>query len=270
MVSPPRIMMPIALCTFAALFACPPRAAMAQEGEGSDGASEVREALRSKGYHWYDVSKDAIRSITPPPPPKPKPQPTSSGGSGGGSSSGSFKFPDLGTALLYLLGAICVAALIAGLIYGLRRLQPRKPGADGDGESGQAKAGPARYESLDLAESLGPIDSDPYTHAARLRDRGDLAGAIIWLFVHIVLTLDERQLVRLVPGRTGRQIVRSVEDREVRGEIEPVLRLFEAAFYGHHAPDPEAFSLAWERAEAFLGDRAGGGRPQRRSEGRAR
>jgi hypothetical protein len=242
----------------ASLLACAhaPAAQPPAAREAQARADEAREALRSQGYHWYDAKKDALKSIVPPAPPK-APFDSSSGPSGG--SNWSFSFPDLGTALLYVLGAVVVAALIAGLIYGLRRFQAWNRAG---GEPKKAEVAPARYESLDLADSLGPIDSDPYAHAKLLRDRGDRAGAIIWLFIHVVLVLDQRRMIRIVPGRTGRQIIRSVEDREARRRIEPTLRLFEAAFYGHREPDPESFDRAWGEAEAFLRSPAEKGAPR--------
>ena len=44
---------------------------------------------------------------------------------------------------------------------------------------------------------------------------GDLAGAVICLFAHQLLSLDQLGLIRLVPGRTGRQYLQVVRDREL-------------------------------------------------------
>lgn len=226
-----------------------PKAEVQAAGE-ADAAQEdeVRDALRAQGYHWYDAKKDALGSVIPSAPPK---TPVTSSSRPSGGSGWSWSFPDFGTTLFYILGAVIASALIAGLIYafGQYRGRARK---DSKGESKKPELPPVRYEALDLVDSLGPIDSDPYAHAKRLRDRGDRSGAIIWLFVHIVLVLDQRRMIRIVPGRTGRQIIRSVEDREARRQIEPALRLFEAAFYGHREPDLESFDRAWGEAEAFL------------------
>ena len=80
---------------------------------------------------------------------------------------------------------------------------------------------------------------------------GDLAGAIVYLFAHQLVTLERLKQVRLIPGRTGRQLVRSVGDRELKRCVEPTLRLFEAVYYGHVPPSPAAFEAAWALGERF-------------------
>jgi hypothetical protein len=71
------------------------------------------------------------------------------------------------------------------------------------------------------------------------------------MFAYQLLSLDSLSMIRLIPGRTGRQLVRSVGDRQLRGWVEPTLRLFEAVYYGHRPPSPEAFEAAWISAQAF-------------------
>jgi hypothetical protein len=99
---------------------------------------------------------------------------------------------------------------------------------------------------------------DPLAAARALRERGDLAGAIIALFVHQVMELNRLRLARLIPGRTARQFVRSVGDTWIRERVEPTLRLFEAAFYGHRSPALDDFEAAWSLAEELEGRLASG------------
>ena len=58
-------------------------------------------------------------------------------------------------------------------------------------------------------------------------------------------------LIRLAPGRTGRQLVRSIDEAAVRGPLARSLRLFEDVYYGHRSPDPAAFEALWAEAEAL-------------------
>ncbi|GAC1448775.1 MAG: hypothetical protein NVSMB9_32270 [Isosphaeraceae bacterium] len=96
------------------------------------------------------------------------------------------------------------------------------------------------------------LDADEtWNLARRLRDQGDYAGAIVHLFAHQLLTLERLGHLRLVPGRTGRQLVRSVGDGRLRGWVEPTLGLFEAVYYGRRPPSAEAFEGAWSLAVAF-------------------
>ena len=93
--------------------------------------------------------------------------------------------------------------------------------------------------------------SDPWEEAIRRRGRGDLAGAVVCLFAHQLLTLSRLGLVRLAPGRTGRQLLGAVADAEFRALVRPTLRLFEAVYYGHRTPSAEEFAAVWAGVEAF-------------------
>ena len=92
---------------------------------------------------------------------------------------------------------------------------------------------------------------DPWDEARRLRGLGDYAGAVVYLFAHQLLALERARQVRLVPGRTGRQLVRSVADRALGAAVEPTLRMFEAVYYGRRAPTVEAFEAVWAQVGAF-------------------
>ena len=66
-----------------------------------------------------------------------------------------------------------------------------------------------------------------------------------------MLTLDRLRLIRLVPGRTGRQLIRTIVDPQWRACVAPTLRLFESVYYGRRTPTREAFEAVWTSAEAF-------------------
>jgi hypothetical protein len=81
---------------------------------------------------------------------------------------------------------------------------------------------------------------------------------VVCLFAHQLLTLSRLGLVRLAPGRTGRQLLRSVADGDFRALVHPTLRMFEAAYYGQRPPTPDEFEGLWAQAEAFERRVAGG------------
>src|SRR5262249_39682486 len=91
----------------------------------------------------------------------------------------------------------------------------------------------------------------PSTEALRRRAAGDLAGAIVCLFAHQLLSLDQLGLIRLGPGRTGRQYVHGLRDRELVDSIGETLNLFEQVYYGNQVPAAPAFERAWSRAQKF-------------------
>ena len=75
-------------------------------------------------------------------------------------------------------------------------------------------------------KGIRPGDGDPWAEAQRRRAAGDLSGAIVCLFAHQLLTLDQLGLIRLAPGKTGRHYVQRLRDRESRrlsgGDTPPV------------------------------------------------
>lgn len=203
---------------------------------------EFREALSAGHYPWYDANNDTLKRVEPPsnrswwdwvPDWKWK--------FGRSATSPSI---NLGNILVILALALLLGLLVGGLIWAYRRYIPsedakRLPRFGGVGAASRTGALPAGLPS-DLVDPLGV--------ARRLRDQGDLAGAILCLFVHQILSLEKLRLLRLAPGRTARQLVRSVSDAWVRSRVEPSLRLFEISYYGHHEIELAAFDHAWNRA----------------------
>ena len=61
---------------------------------------------------------------------------------------------------------------------------------------------------------------DPWAEAERRRREGDLAGAVIYLFAHQLLSFSTSSgLIRVAPGRTGRHYVRWLRDPELNGSL---------------------------------------------------
>jgi hypothetical protein len=176
--------------------------------------------------------------VTPRPPP-PKINNTRWGWE-------SFTWRDLGNLLVFVLLAAGLTALCVYLAWAWQKYLENEP------LPGPRK-GPAREVArvTGLPAGLQVDADDPWAEAVRARERGDYERAVVMLFAHQLLTLERTRLSRLLPGRTARQILRAVPDPEVRSRIEPTLRLFEAAYYGHRPPTPESFEAAWAEAEAL-------------------
>ena len=100
----------------------------------------------------------------------------------------------------------------------------------------------------ELPEGIRPADGDPWAEAMRRRAAGDLAGAVVCLFAHQLLSLDQLGLIRLGPGRTGRHYVQALRDRELIDCAGRDPRLFEDVYYGRRSPTAQAFESVWSRA----------------------
>lgn len=219
----------------------------------------LRSALGRGGYPWYDARTGRIEPVLP--------QPDFETGlwkrvgdwlSGVARSIGGwFRWLNgwgvpgvggLGDLVAIGLALLFLTLVLVGLLELLRRYRPPR---DTEAERRRAIDAAEALRVEGLPAGVSAIAADPWAEAQRLRARGDYAGAIVHLFAHQLLSLERAGRLRLVPGRTGRQLVRSVADRALRGTVEPTLRLFEAVYYGHQAPSAEAFEAAWSRVETF-------------------
>lgn len=145
------------------------------------------------------------------------------------------------------LALLLLAVVLALLVELLRRYHT--PDDEAPADAGLRPGGARRIEGLPAGVRADV--ADPWAEAQRLRSLGDYSGAVIYLFAHQLLSLERARLVRLVPGRTGRQLVRSVADRKARDAVGPTLRLFEQVYYGRRAPTADAFDAVWSRALGF-------------------
>lgn len=191
----------------------------------------VRSSLAKGEYPWYDANADSAKPIITAREIDPKVA----------------SFVGIAEPIAFAFAAIALG-ILAYLIVTLwirYRASPDRSSEIVVGASGSGR----RIEALPAG--LRPETDDPWAEALRLRALGDYAGAVIRLFAHQLLTLDRLRQIRLGPGRTGRQLVRAVDDRQFHDAIEPTLRMFEAVYYGHVVPSAEAFEKVWALAEAF-------------------
>jgi hypothetical protein len=206
-----------------------------------DASTPVKKALEKGKYPWYDPKSETVKPVWPP------------------DLTwltdwlerrfGRRRIPGvgrLGDLVAIGLAMLALAVFLVVLIELWRRYRPVN---EGDAARRRSAGASGRIEGLPAG--VRPETADPWAEAQARRARGDLAGAIVCLFAHQLLTLDRLRQIRLVPGRTGRQYVRAIDDREFRSTVEPTLHLFEAVYYGHHAPSAEAFERVWALAVSF-------------------
>ncbi len=216
--------------------------------------SPTKEALRDGKYPWYDSRADRLQPVWPVRLSWLEWFVERVGsvfrrinkfferfhfrGNGSTSVAGN----SIGTVLL-------LAALVAFFVC-IFMLWVRREGAAERGETERTRLGTTARLG-DLPEGIRPEDGDPWAEAKRRRAAGDLAGAVVCLFAHQLLTLDQMGLIRLAPGRTGRQYLQSLRDREWIDALGATLGLFEDVYYGRRAPTAQAFESVWTRAQLF-------------------
>ncbi len=216
--------------------------------------SSVKEALKSRDYPWYDPKTDRVRPVLPARWSwqkwlsnrldniakaigrffdRFKMKPIRGLGFAGDS---------LGTLLLIAVLAVFLAALLWLWLREGSRARFRQTDLERLGTAARL---------AQLPEGIRPGGEDPWAEALKRRAAGDLAGAVVCVFAHQLLALDEDGQIRLVPGRTGRQYVQGLRDPELHELLGGTLGLFEDVYYGHRRPAAHRFELVWSRAEAF-------------------
>jgi len=233
----------------------PPHARAGTDADHASSAqSPVKDALRDGSYPWYDPDTDRVRPIWPPRRPWLKwlgdriermlkainrfLKRLNFGGKWGLGFSGD----SIGTILLM---AVLVSFFMVLVVLWARRDRLAAEGSGAGGRLGSVS------RLAQLPEGIRPGSDDPWAEALRRRAAGDFAGAVVCLFAHQLLSLDQLGLIRLGPGRTGRQYVHGLHDRELLDSVGGTLVLFEEVYYGRRIPAVQAFEAVWSRAQAF-------------------
>ncbi len=221
----------------------------APSGLAADPAEEVRETLARQSFPWYDAQSDQLRRIDLP--PKRRESTSSSSSSSRNTNSRQSQdswewggsWSNFSRVMSWLFLGILIAVLVTLLVVLLIRWQrPHRPVV------GTRLVGPP--STSDRADELpvprAELPDDLRSAADRAAQEGDFRRAATLLYSHLLLTLDERHLIRLARGKTNRQYLRELRratPSEKPGEaFARVLAAFESVFFG----DLPMSRLGWE------------------------
>ena len=232
-------------------------------------------ALKKYDYPWYDADTDQLKPIkqkneafpmssernaielgkakTPKKKTPPTPPP---GGTAKTVGNGWFGELNLATLFMMILVTVIVCAL-AFLFYKFLAV-----------ESSIEDPGSAKRKKL-LSESIEQLPFDLQTAGGDFRSlaqqayqAGDLRRAFIFLYSHVLVTLDQNERISLRKGKTNRQYLKEVwEDPKLSTYFKSVMLPFESAFFGDHDPAPDQFERCWSGLDNFhshLGGPEGG------------
>ncbi|MEQ1904068.1 MAG: DUF4129 domain-containing protein [Pirellulaceae bacterium] len=88
--------------------------------------------------------------------------------------------------------------------------------------------------------------------AERAYQQGDYRKAMIYLFSHSLIHLDQHDLLRLRRGKTNRQYLREVSRfQAVAAYLNTLIVPFEAVFFGNKALSREQFETVWNGLNSF-------------------
>ena len=81
---------------------------------------------------------------------------------------------------------------------------------------------------------------------------GDFRMALVFLFSHVLVTLDQAKLVRLKKGKTNRQYLRELSpSRPLVKYYGDVMVPFEQTFFGDYPVTKEVFESCWQGLDGF-------------------
>jgi hypothetical protein len=248
------------LCTFfaAVAFGAPLRAQEAVEKEAAEkdpiateAVENAKKALNSGPRKvWYDSANDDVRGVKMDPAAPPPTPPATAGGAGRGTTTDDsafrvFAWIMLGVLLLFIVWII------------VRAILNREREELGDGAKLQPIGKLAASARLDqLPVNLEPDVSDLLGRARWLSGQGRYNEAIVYFYAHVLVKLDQLQLIELAKGKTNRQYLREISAHAgLRPFFMQTMRTFEDSFFGGHEPDDEkcrAVIDGWPEFESQL------------------
>lgn len=227
------------------------------ECSGQDsGQDRAKEAFARGSYPWYDKANDTI-DFSPD---------ISEGGSAGTAARNGIPVRQVAaprqqtggiswwwvTFWTVLLGLL-VALLIAVVIWLLLKVDPPTGFSGSSYDTDQDGVfGSDRVERLpfDVRAQTG----DFRAAAEQAYKSGDFRLAVIYLFSHVLLTLDRHKRVRLRKGKTNRQYLGEMKSSgasSLTSYYERLMVSFESAFFGNYEVSSSQFEESWNALPEF-------------------
>lgn len=229
---------------------CPNVFASIAWAQAEDDAAE--KVLSSDLFPWYDAESRTVRSL----PLKPRPASSSAERSlipphvppAGGSNTGLWNQSSQLLNWIFWTGlAVALLALFALLAWAFFRLEAKNR---------RSTAATTRRSLAQSIEQL-PFQIDVGTGdfqalAKRAYEAGSYRQATILLFSHVLVTLDQANLIRLRKGKTNRQyFAELISHRLLSAYYGRIMESFESVFFGDHDISRADFESSWNRLPEF-------------------
>lgn len=217
---------------------------------------EIQDAFSKRNYPWYDKENDGAkridfrerqkavtqgRNLVPLKPPTPATRNRAAGTTGRGALQGL-------SYLSWILIGVAVLTVFGVLIWAFLRMESRNRDRSESPESKRSIEESIKQLPFDIEASGGDFRS----LAQRAYGSGDYRKAIIFLFSHVLVSLDQKNLIRLRKGKTNRQYLREIRPyRNLANYYQRVMVPFEATFFGEHELNQEDFENCWNQLDGF-------------------
>ena len=175
------------------------------------------------------------KAAAPPPPAAANP------GTGGG-------LEGLGPVLVYGLATVGVVLLIGLIIYVFMTSR-----IDVDSDTVSSRSDRSLAESIRHLPFEMDVKKGDFRHQAEMAyQAGDFRTALVFLFSHVLVTLDQAKLVRLKKGKTNRQYLRELSPNlPLVRYYGDVMVPFEQTFFGDYPITKEVFESCWRGLDDF-------------------
>lgn len=217
-----------------------------------------RDALLKKEYPWYNVETDQAQGVELNRRPevqsknrnaiplRPITKNTSNGTNWNWGGSSSFFG---GVSVLVWAAVGIVISLIAGvLLWAFLRLETNQPSADIDLVRRRSMADSIKQLPFDLESQTGDFRQAAHQHYLA----GEYGTAMIFLFSHVLVLLDQNGSLRLRKGKTNRQYLRELRSKQPLADYyQRVMVPFEATFFGNKELGQAEFEACWNRLPEF-------------------
>lgn len=210
------------------------------------------ESLKQQPLPWYDAASEQIKPVEleareeprsalrgtiakkPPAPPK---------------KNSNWSFPEgFATFLYWLFWIVLAVAFVILIVWSVKNIDVRQPMT-------REEADPTRSRAQSVAQLPFQIETendDFRSLAAKAFHANDYRQAIVWLFSHVLVSLDQENLIRLKKGKTNRQYLQELAgDRRLSDYYSDVMLPFEATFFGDKELNREQFSRCWDGLNFF-------------------
>lgn len=226
---------------------------------GVAGAQDVDSAIEDAGIPWYDTEAEKIKSLSD----FQRVYPLTEGTESGDRASVRVNFSDRlqawldavrdffdwlysllpdwlanSSALFWGILIVLVLALVALITYFLLKMDAvqilRRAGGASDAKR---KRKAATVEDLPFElEGVSLSAGNLLDHAKQEMKAGNRRLAMVYLFSHLLLVMDQRELIRLQKGKTNRAYGSELKrnDRQSLPLYLAVMQAFERSFFGHH------------------------------------
>lgn len=209
----------------------------------ADYARLARQTFQSptRSFPWYDAKQDRLKPIRFKPPRDWKLN-----------WNWPFRWGRLPTSSIQWAAWLIIGLVLGWLLYLLLQAYLRR--------AAQAARRPRITSSTPTGSShIEALPDEARVHlgdllaaARHAYQQGNYRQAIIYLFSHQLVELDQRQRIHLARGKTNRQYLRELSPHPpLRGLLEQSMLAFEAVFFGNCPLSRAEFETCWNRLDEF-------------------